>query len=376
MIKLDYTIQSPEERKKLVDKIVEENPDLSPRYLEILADYLVIPIEKEEKKQRKILTENRLVTVNKRETSYEGLASQLENGEDGIYSLINENKHTIFAPKISITPHDLETIPILRQLRESIGQLEKQLKTATGRQAYIIKDALIEMRKEQYIIKQAYQKPIKFCRITKSPQSHPSLDDTSYLNDNNEIVVQGVSLMDPDVVSAILCNYSQLKTEVGNKFESDAYYLLQSFDKVRDEALAEYEDYRLIADLKIIGASNVEIRDELQRQLGQTYSVEYISNLWRNKIPKVIAETAKANFLYWAAKAKGLRMKKCSRCGRYKPATNQFFSKNKTSSDGLYSICKACRNKKKKSKNKCNQKIIMNNLLYKKRILEKYKINI
>jgi hypothetical protein len=53
-------------------------------------------MEKQEKKERAILTENRLATVNKRETSYEGLVSQLENGEDGVYNLINEDKQIIF----------------------------------------------------------------------------------------------------------------------------------------------------------------------------------------------------------------------------------------------------------------------------------------
>ena len=72
MIKLDYTIESPEERKALVEKILEETPDPSPAYLEILADYLVLCMEKQEKK---ILTDNRMATVNKRETSFEGLAA-------------------------------------------------------------------------------------------------------------------------------------------------------------------------------------------------------------------------------------------------------------------------------------------------------------
>lgn len=103
LTKLDYTLESPEERKALVEKIISETPDITPAYLEVLADYLVLCMEKQERKEKKILTENRLTTVNKRETSYEGLATSMESGEDGIYGLINENKNTIFQPKISIT---------------------------------------------------------------------------------------------------------------------------------------------------------------------------------------------------------------------------------------------------------------------------------
>ena len=95
-IKLDYTLDTPEERKELVEKILEENPEPSDRYLEILADYLVLAMEKQERKEKKILTENRMTTVNKRETSFEGLVSQFENGEDGIYNLVTEDKNQIF----------------------------------------------------------------------------------------------------------------------------------------------------------------------------------------------------------------------------------------------------------------------------------------
>lgn len=95
-IKLDYTLNTPEERKELVEKILEENPEPNDRYLEVLADYLVLAMEKQERKERKILTENRMSTVNKRETSFEGLVSQFENGEDGIYNLVTEDKNIIF----------------------------------------------------------------------------------------------------------------------------------------------------------------------------------------------------------------------------------------------------------------------------------------
>ena len=114
IIKLDYTLETPEERVALVNKILEENPEPNEKYLEILANYLILCMEKQEKKERKILTENRLMTVNKREISYEGLVSQLENGEDGIYNLINDNKNQIFQPKVTITKKDLEDIQPLR----------------------------------------------------------------------------------------------------------------------------------------------------------------------------------------------------------------------------------------------------------------------
>ena len=80
----------------MVEKILEEVSDPSDAYLETLADYLILCMEKQERKERKLLTDNRLATVNKRETSFEGLVSQLENGEDGIYNMITNNKNMIF----------------------------------------------------------------------------------------------------------------------------------------------------------------------------------------------------------------------------------------------------------------------------------------
>ena len=157
MIKLDYSLSSPAERNELVKKILEENPDPGAKYLEILADYLIFAMEKKEKKEKKILTDNRMTTVNKRETSFEGLVAQLENGEDGIYNLITNNKQIIFQPKITITKKDLEEIAPLRELRQAINIWETKLKTAEGKDRFIIKKALIEMRKDQYIIKNSYR---------------------------------------------------------------------------------------------------------------------------------------------------------------------------------------------------------------------------
>ena len=110
------------------------------------------------------------------------------------------------------------------------------------------------------------------------------------------------------------------------------------------------DKYPLYYDLliyKIDGKQNTEIQELLDKDWGIKHSIEYISSLWRNKIPKLIAEQAKEDYIMWYYTTQECgQWKKCSRCGQIKLAHNRFFSKNKTSKDGFYSICKDCRNAK------------------------------
>ena len=309
-------------------------------------------MEKQERKERKILTDNRMMTVNKRECSFEGLVSQLENGEDGIYNLITDNKNQIFQPKVTITKKDLDEIQPLRQLREAINVWEAKLKVTEGKDAFVIKKALIEMRKDQYVIKNAYRRPIVPNKLTRSTHVIMLPDETSSFDDEDGYPIpKGVSLLNPVVCSAILCNYSRLKEDSFDRFEGDLYYLMLAFDEIADKALKEYPLYEKIVECKVDGLQNTQIQEILQMEFGIKHSLEYISSLWRKKIPKLIASQAEDEYLYWYYLniEKG-KYKKCSRCGQVKLAHNKYFSKNKTSRDGFYSICKKCRNSKNKTK--------------------------
>ena len=307
-------------------------------------------MEKQERKERKILTDNRMMTVNKRECSFEGLVSQLENGEDGIYNLITDNKNQIFQPKVTITKKDLDEIQPLRQLREAINVWEAKLKVTEGKDAFVIKKALIEMRKDQYVIKNAYRRPIVPNKLTRSTHVIMLPDETSSFDEEGYPIPKGVSLLNPVVCSAILCNYSRLKEDSYDRFEGDLYYLMLAFDEIADKALKEYPLYEKIVECKVDGLQNTQIQEILQMEFGIKHSLEYISSLWRKKIPKLIASQAEDEYLYWYYLniEKG-KYKKCSRCGQVKLAHNKYFSKNKTSRDGFYSICKRCRNRKNKS---------------------------
>ena len=349
--KLDYKLESPQERNELVKKIIDETPPekLTQRYLEILTDYIIFAMDKEERKNKKILTDNRMITVNKRETSFEGLVGKLENGEDGIYNMIANDKNIIFTPKVSITQEDIENIPPLKELREAIEQVEAAEKRATGKKKFLLKKQLIEMRQDQYVIKNSYKQPM-YCINGIKSFAKLDLTENITIDENGEIYTDClISLFNPKHISLLLCNYSKLKEETYSKFTSDAYYMMQDLDDLIEAALAEnYPMYYDLLIYKIDGKHNTEIQDLLEIDYGIRHSVEYISSLWRNKIPKLIAEKAKEEYLVWHYTEKEIgKWKRCSRCKCIKLAHNKFFSKNSTSKDGFYSICKSCRNKKK-----------------------------
>lgn len=351
-IKLDYSLETPEERNELVKKIINNTPSeqLTPRYLEILSDYIIFAMDKQERKQKQILTDNHMVTVNKRETSFEGLVGRLENGEDGIYNMIANDKNIIFTPKFQITQQDIAEIPELKQLVDAIAEVEKAEKKAVGKKKFLLKKQLIAMRQDQYVIRSAYKPPI-YCMNAIKSFSKIDFDENVSISGDDEIEDNSlVSFFNPKHVSALLCNYSRLKEDAWGKFYSDSYFLMEDLDTLIEKTLRDsYPMYYDLLIYKIDGKQNLEIQSLLNQKHNIKHSVEYISSLWRNKIPKLLSEQAQEDYLIWyyTTQKKG-KWKKCSRCGEIKLAHNKFFSKNKTSKDHFYSICKCCRNKKNK----------------------------
>ena len=352
VIRLDYSIQDPEQRVELVNRIVESTPSekLTNRYLQILANYIIFAMDKKEKKERKINTDNRMVTINKRQTSFEGLVSKFENGEDGIYNMIINDKNVLLTPKYQITQEDVQKIPYLKELRDQIVKVEQQEKKAVGKKKYLLRKQLIEMRQDQYVIKSAYR-PVTYSFNLVKSLHFLDLSDRIVIQQDGSVQNDGlISLFNPSHISILLCNYSKIKESCWDRLNSDVYYLMKDLEDAIDRIIKD--DYPMYFDIivyKIDGMQNIDIQQNLLHKYGTTHSVEYISSLWRKKIPKILAEELEKEYLVWhyTMKQKG-KWKRCSRCGQIKLAHNKFFSKNSTSKDGFYSICKECRNKKNK----------------------------
>ena len=143
-------------------------------------------------------------------------------------------------------------------MRETIDLWENYFKRTEGRERFIVKSALIEMRRDQYLIKNAYRKPVTFTKLTRTSFTTELLDDVLEWEDSFPIP-EGVNLMNPKVCEAILCNYSRLKEDSWSKLNSDAWCLIYDFERTCDKALEKYPIYMRIVECKIDGMQNKDI---------------------------------------------------------------------------------------------------------------------
>ena len=138
-MQLDYNLKTPEERIDYVNKFLKENSKtyLNKKALSYLSDYILFigdknQTKKEKQEEHPVLTKNREATIDKRQISYEGIVATLENGEDGLYNMIRNDKNQILDPRSPITDLDKQNIPGLQDYMDTIDNLQTQLANAKG----------------------------------------------------------------------------------------------------------------------------------------------------------------------------------------------------------------------------------------------------
>jgi len=128
-------------------------------------------------------------------------------------------------------------------------------------------------------------------KASKANMARLTLDEHVTVTPDGDVVSDGfISLYDPSGVSKLLCNYSPLKEASYSDFESDMRWMLMDLEQLIDNHIMP--GYPMLYDImvyKIDGKSNQEIQEIIMRDWGVKHSLEYISALWRNKIPKLIA---------------------------------------------------------------------------------------
>lgn len=319
---LDYSLSTYEERLARVEWVLEGTPNPTPTHLEAMASYL--------------LFEGNNYPSSKREVPHEDIAP--------IEHKIANDKTIIFKPRNSITKDDVLCIPYMRQLRNEIKTWEGIKET--GRAAYIVKSALIEMRKEQYILKEAYRRPIS---IPPQHSARPplTLPDDTYVDAAGELHVRGISLCDPNVCSVVLAHYPKAAPTLS----SDFFFLLLSFDEFLERVLKDNPLYEKVVRMRLEGYSNQEVKDAVEAEGNPEHPLEYYCVIFSQKVPRLIARAAQQEFMTWHYEANHLPFKTCTKCGRTMPANRMFFSRGSNNRyNSFYSICKECRGHKRQSK--------------------------
>jgi hypothetical protein len=91
-----------------------------------------------------------------------------------------------------------------------------------------------------------YKHPYRQARQSLVPQG-------SRNRQNGYCQSSGIEIINPEVCSAILCNYNQLKWTSKGHFDGDTYYLMEDFDRVYKKAMEDQPLYKRIAECKIDG---------------------------------------------------------------------------------------------------------------------------
>lgn len=289
--------------------------------------------------QKDILSESQLKYRHSKEISLEDF--QLATERESYFSDFS------YKP---ITQEEIAASAALLQIKESIDSTEKQIAAIDEdtRQRRYLKKNLIELQQDQYIARSS-EKPMMHPRKVVPIRAPHLIPVQEVLAENDTIQTSGVSLTSPKVVSAILRDYSRLKEQCAESPHTDLWAIMLDFDNVAERALAPFPILETITILKIDKTPLKQIRKQLIILHSVDHSEEYISTLWSRRIPKLIAQRAQDDYIEWyyTYKKRG-RYKTCNRCGKTKLIHPLFFTRNATSSDGFYSLCKECRAKRKR----------------------------
>ena len=98
----------------------------------------------------------------------------------------------------------------------------------------------------------------------------------------------------------------------------------------------------LILEMRQQQYTNEEIRIVLEKQLGVSHRINYISTIWKQQICEDIAEAAQLHYDMYLKRNEKSAWKTCNKCGESKLRDNRNFMKRARSSDGFSSHCKKC----------------------------------
>ena len=359
--KLDYNLQAYQERLGLVNFLISQGEldGYPPSELDKVTNYLLYAED--------VDAEVELKEGNKRKVSYEELI-ETTLGESTVQ---NQKEVSIYrVPKPKIDREADADIPHIKDLWEAIDIITEQYQYCrevlegkrdidpnnhiipTYQTKYFLREWMIDLRKEQFLMKDVYKLGYN---IMNSYPGYTIKPDPLGMCIGPHILCPGSMMIDFgnwQHIYALLKYYSGMKAKTIDNPQSpwwDIYdFLEELIDRVRWSP-----EHKYILIRKIDKISNEQIAKELYDINGKSYSVNYISTIWKQHISKQIVKYA---YLWWNEHTNKLdgtmktmmKWRVCPQCGRTLFADEINFGKYM---DGTWKpICKDCLYKEKLEK--------------------------
>lgn len=412
---LDYSIERDVDRLAAIRDILdtlETTPSSSE--LEQMASYILYGKDEEGKNavQRGETTDSdkRYKSFQRAADKNQSLDEILENplaDQQNLQSLETRYIYTKKKPTIKRPKYDKETgelldpgdsdVPGMQDLWDTIDRLDRIVAINEGKlppdpdtqiftdsyRFYQFKHALIDIKRHQYYLKDAYKPTLHFLAITPPKAQTYNWDEDSYywmplaqwqdrvshallhtisknLDDyetrktpEGEIEVKWVvrrhhfDWENPAHIRALINNYSSLYMELREKLDSWGRTLIYDFDRYFNMAgFSPVREY--ILTRKIDRAPYPDIVQELQEKFGLKYNENHLCTILSKEIPEKMAATAAKHRMLLTTPQE--ERKKCYTCKQWLPRNNYFFATNNSRKDKFASNCKECERKKRIAK--------------------------
>ena len=394
MLKLDFTIVSSTDRSELVNDFFTQNPTYKPtaHELETITNYILYGKDPDGTS----IVDRKEINI---DTKYGSYKKRQPESLDGLIETPGFNENTICKKDIykKIKPTIDRTIdsniPGMAELWKVIDRTAAIIDTYAGKiewpyegplpeyttqQLYQLKHHLIDMRRQQYYLKDVFC-PTEFRysanvhkQVTIEQESvnweqfefyplglycgdvvrftNPRMDSKklTYWDRHQELDGRpSIDFTNPEHIYLLIKQYQDLRIQADQDVESTAGALIKTLDFYIERA--KLDEVRLIIlKGKLMQQQNDQISVELL-EIGVTHSENYISTIFKKNVCNDIAAAARLNYDEFLARDSDDMWKKCSCCGEWKLRdTREYMRKNK-SSDGFAGKCKKC---EKVSRNK------------------------
>lgn len=395
-LNLDFTLDSIEDRLFYVEKYLEDfNPTKSET--EKIANYLLYGKDKDgksvvDKKEIEIETrkstwakeeaesldqllesptfnEHMLNPINPKRPKKEKFSRELPSNLSTPYKKSLQDLFTrIDETDLLITLYELHIgkrkLPPRQELldRISIRRQEQLLEKAQKLSPYQYinhKHLLVELRREQYTVRDNYSEPIRnhsrfqATPFTDSPTQillpYPILDLQKKFTEKEITLLIKHYWENQNDKTLTLFDFTNLEYLYNLIFffyqiQNSSPHIIEAFNFFRKEAELTVPQEEIL-DLKIQSTPNSKIAEQINATHSKNYSENYISTIFRQKILKKISETALLYEESFLSLPNPELFKICTGCGKNLLIRSENFTKRKAAADGFSNKCKRCEKK-------------------------------